>query len=108
MWERYDTWPVVYSAGSVSLFSSDSLLRAATVHHRDSQISAVRWSPHAVRGQGFLAAASHDDVVDLYHWSEAGQLRRVAVCKDASSYISQVDWLQDGRLIRSNSGVLAW
>ena len=64
----------------------------------------MRWSPGAVRGRGFLAAASHDDVVDLYHWSETGQLRRVAVCKDASSYISQVDWLADGRLLRSSSG----
>ncbi|XP_037073170.1 echinoderm microtubule-associated protein-like 5 [Pollicipes pollicipes] len=90
--------------GSVSLYSADSLLRAASVHHRDSEISDVKFSPGAVRGHGFLAAASHDDVVDLYHWTEQGQLRRVSVCKDASSYISHVDWLADGRLIRSNSG----
>ena len=55
---------------------------------------------------------SHESVVDLYvvdtdgdaAGRDAAGLRRVAVCRGPSSWITHITWHQDSRLLQVNSG----
>ncbi|KAK7068130.1 Echinoderm microtubule-associated protein-like 2 [Halocaridina rubra] len=93
---------------SISLHLYPSLEKHGGAHHRTEGISDVKFSPDG----RFLASASHESVVDLYVVDTDGDiisqegtgLRRVSVCRGASSWITHVTWHKDSRLLQVNSG----
>ena len=64
---------------------------------RREDISVLKFSPDGT----LLAVGSHDSIVDVYSTSE---YERTAVMEGASSYITHLDWSQDGKYIELNSG----
>ncbi|KAF2354174.1 WD40 repeat [Trinorchestia longiramus] len=94
--------------GSIALYTYPSLERVGSAHHRQESISDVKFSPDG----RLLAVASHDSVVDLYVVDtdgdivskEAAGLRRVAVCRGATSFVTHVSWHSDSHLLQINTG----
>lgn len=90
------------------MFTYPNLEKIGCTSHRQEWISDVKFSPDG----RLLAVASHDSVVDLYVVDTDGDavtkdstgLRRVAVCRGASSFVSQVTWHTDSHLIQINTG----
>ena len=61
-------------------------------------IDDIKYSPTG----GKLAVASHDNFIDLYDVFAGYQ--HVARCSGHSSYVTHVDWSNDGQLLQSNDG----
>ncbi|XP_042878001.1 echinoderm microtubule-associated protein-like 5 [Penaeus japonicus] len=97
-----------YLDGGVSLYLYPSLKKHGGAQHRTEGISEVKFSPDG----RFLAVGSHECLVDLYVVDTDGDtvskegsgLRRVGVCRGASSWITQLTWHKDSRLLQANTG----
>ncbi|ROT74041.1 putative echinoderm microtubule-associated protein-like 5 isoform X2 [Penaeus vannamei] len=97
-----------YLDGSVALYLYPSLEKHGGAQHRSEGISEVKFSPDG----RFLAVGSHECLVDLYVVDTDGDtvskegtgLRRVGVCRGASSWITHLTWHKDSRLIQANTG----
>lgn len=74
----------------------------------NEQHSVMRYSPDG----SFLAVGSHDNFIYIYSVSENGRrYSRFGKCNGHSSFITHLDWSQDGKYIMSNSGdyeILYW
>ncbi|XP_042240211.1 echinoderm microtubule-associated protein-like 6 isoform X2 [Homarus americanus] len=97
-----------YLDGSVALYLYPSLVKHGGVHHRSEGISDVKFSPDG----RFLAVGSHERVVDIYVVDTDGDivsqegsgLRRVGICRGASSWVTHLTWHENSRLIQINTG----
>ncbi|KAK3286813.1 hypothetical protein CYMTET_5644 [Cymbomonas tetramitiformis] len=85
-------------SGEVHVLQLDTLAVAKTICDREAWISSLRWSPDGA----LLAVGSHSNVIDVYD-ARAG-FKKVCSCKGHSSFISQMDFSKDGKVLRSNSG----
>ena len=65
--------------------------------HRKEAIHVMSFSPNGE----LLAVGSNDNYVDIVRVRD---FKRVGVCSGSSSYITQLDWSADSRLIQTNSG----
>ncbi|XP_069172867.1 echinoderm microtubule-associated protein-like 5 isoform X2 [Procambarus clarkii] len=103
-----DLLAVGYLDGSVALYLYPSLQKHAGVHHRSEGISDLKFSPDG----RFLAVGSHESLVDIYvvetdaesGSKEGSGLRRVGLCRGASSWVTHLTWHKDSRLIQINTG----
>ncbi|XP_066956728.1 echinoderm microtubule-associated protein-like 6 isoform X2 [Macrobrachium rosenbergii] len=94
--------------GSIAMYLYPSLEKQGGAQHRSEGISDVKFSPDG----RFLAAGSHESVVDLYVVDtdgdivskESSGLKRVGICRGASSWITHITWHKDSRLLQINSG----
>ena len=85
------------------------LTKKGDTHHRKEKISDVKFSPNG----RLLAVASHDSLVDIYVVDtdddivskDSSGLRRVGICRSASSFITQITWHVDSRLLQVNTGL---
>lgn len=92
----------------MALYLYPSLEKHGGAQHRSEGISEVKFSPDG----RFLAVGSHECLVDLYVVDTDGDtvskegtgLRRVGVCRGASSWITHLTWHKDSRLIQANTG----
>jgi len=75
-----------------------TLKEVKTVRHCKEAIDDMKFSPDG----RYLAAASHDNFIDLYD-SRAGyeHARRL---KGHNSYLTHIDWSKDSQVIQSNCG----
>lgn len=70
-------------------------------------IQVIKFSPD---GQ-YIALGSRDNFIYVYAVNEDKSFTQVGSCSGHSSYITHLDWSEDGEVIRSNSGdyeVLYW
>ncbi|XP_037675866.1 echinoderm microtubule-associated protein-like 2 isoform X2 [Choloepus didactylus] len=74
----------------------------------NEQISVVSFSPDGA----YLAVGSHDNLVYLYTVDQGGRkVSRLGKCLGHSSFITHLDWAQDGSCFVTNSGdyeILYW
>ncbi|RKO93329.1 WD40-repeat-containing domain protein, partial [Blyttiomyces helicus] len=79
-----------------------------TIKHRRDAIYDVKYSPDG----RFLAAASHDGLVDIYAVeSDNGWYQRIMCCKGHASFVAHIDWSVDSIRLQTNSGnneVMFW
>ncbi|XP_065208639.1 echinoderm microtubule-associated protein-like 2 isoform X2 [Planococcus citri] len=73
-----------------------------SVHSDGSEpIQVVKFSPDGK----LLALGSRDNYVYIYHvGDDARKYSRVGKCSGHSSFVTHLDWSQDGQYLRSNSG----
>jgi WD40 repeat protein len=60
-------------------------------------IEDLKYSPDGK----LLAVGSHDNKVYIY---DTATMKRIAICKSSTSFITHIDWSQDSGMIRTNDG----
>jgi WD40 repeat protein len=95
-----DTIVVGLSSGGLQAHDADSLrVKYENPQLAKEAISDLKFSPD---GQT-LAVASHDNMIYLLD-AEGGGWRQFAVLQGHSSYVSHVDWSEDGQYLQSTDG----
>ena len=69
-------------------------------NHPKEWIEIMRFNPDESK----LAVGSHDNFIYLYNTTPDGKYTRAGTLKGHSSYITALDWSQDGDWIRSSCG----
>ena len=87
-----------FQGGGFIVFETATGNEVCAKKHRRETISCLRFSPDG----RWLAVGSHDNFVDLYDTRRS--YKRSGVCKGHSSYVTHLDWSEDGRFLQSNSG----
>ena len=72
----------------------------AKFNHPKEWIEIMRYNPDGSK----LAVGSHDNFIYLYNTTPDGRYTRAGTLKGHSSYITALDWSQDGDWIRSSCG----
>ena len=87
-----------FQGGGFIVFETASGNELIAKKHRREEISVLKFSPD----KRWLAVGSHDNFIDLYDTQRG--YKRVGVCKGHSSYVTHLDWSEDGRYLQTNSG----
>jgi WD40 repeat protein len=85
--------------GEFLVLSATDLSVTGRRRDRSKTIEAVRFSPDS----GKLAVGSDDACVDIYSLSPS--VSRVAYCRGIPSFVTQLDWSQNGRHLQVSTGV---
>lgn len=98
-WGPNGTIAVGTNDGRVLLLDESDLSTVAEANVSRQAISVVRFDPIG----DFLAIGSADSKAYIYSVVE-GELSKVCECRGNSSYITALDWDEDGTAIQTTSG----
>eukprot|EP00163_Fabomonas_tropica_P029151 TRINITY_DN615_c0_g1_i1.p1 TRINITY_DN615_c0_g1~~TRINITY_DN615_c0_g1_i1.p1 ORF type:complete len:1806 (-),score=610.31 TRINITY_DN615_c0_g1_i1:143-5560(-) len=87
-----------YVDGGWSLLNGENLGKIASKRHCREAISDIKFSPDG----SLLAVGSRDNFIDIY--DTKNKYKRIARCTGHSSFITHLDFTNDGSIIMSNSG----
>ena len=83
--------------GTVRVIDANALKQVKLIKDAKEWISDIKFSPDGSR----VAIGSHDNAIYIYTVPE---FKRTAVIKKNTSFITHIDWSEDGQALQSNSG----
>lgn len=98
-WGPAGTLAVAANDGRVVLLNEEDLSRVAERRDTKQWIQVVKFDPTG----DFLAVGSHDGAIYIYS-TAGGGLELVQRLNKHHSYITHLDWSEDGSVLHSNSG----
>jgi microtubule-associated protein-like 6 len=87
-------------SGHVQIYNEHLTKKIKGLHVSKEWIQDIRFSP-AKAAHSLLAVSSHDNRIYLY---DRKTYVRTAICKGHSSYITHIDFSNDGKYLQSNCG----